>query len=304
LPRTFAPASDDASRARVVEPALLHYTHAYRAAEPALADRSVATRWHDAQRRVMDRLLRAIAASPWREHLVLRGSALMKAWVGEAARNPGDLDFTVTPHAKLISEPWATGLFAGMMRLIAPDDRFEKDVEILVDHVATDDIWTYDRAPGKRVVYPWRAEGLPSGAVQIDVVFGEQITPPPTRTLIPAVNGVGGSELLAASREQSLAWKILWLETDAYPQGKDLYDAVLLGERISTLSRQLVLDTLRTSPDYRPSDVPLEDLTLRWQVDWDNFKLEHPDVPGDAGAWKSRLQRALRRALDVQAQAS
>lgn len=42
---------------------------------------------------------------------------------------------------------------------------------------------------------------------------------------------VAGVLLPAAARELSLAWKPMWLVGDLYPQGKDLYDAVLLAER-------------------------------------------------------------------------
>ncbi|GLW28238.1 nucleotidyl transferase AbiEii/AbiGii toxin family protein [Actinoplanes regularis] len=38
-----------------------------------------------------------IAESPWADWLVLRGSMTMPAWVGDAARPPGDLDWIVRP---------------------------------------------------------------------------------------------------------------------------------------------------------------------------------------------------------------
>ncbi|MFG2526860.1 hypothetical protein [Streptomyces sp. NPDC048516] len=34
----------------------------------------------------------------------------------------------------------------------------------------------------------------------------------------------------AAARALSLAWKVLWLVSDLHPEGKDLYDALLLAE--------------------------------------------------------------------------
>src|SRR3954468_18928601 len=90
LPRTFGPAVNDdrVTRPKVFEPALLHYTHAFRAGEPEFSDRSLAQPWRDARRRVMDHLLRVVSASPWNDHLVLRGSLLMKAWLGDDAREP------------------------------------------------------------------------------------------------------------------------------------------------------------------------------------------------------------------------
>ena len=46
-------------------------------------------------RLALDHVLALIAEAPWSCHLVLRGSMLMTAYAGSAARKPGDLDFIV-----------------------------------------------------------------------------------------------------------------------------------------------------------------------------------------------------------------
>ncbi|MGW2558752.1 nucleotidyl transferase AbiEii/AbiGii toxin family protein [Streptomyces sp. NPDC001514] len=43
----------------------------------------------------LDHVLRLIADAPWGEGLVLRGSMPLQAWLGPAAREPGDLDWIV-----------------------------------------------------------------------------------------------------------------------------------------------------------------------------------------------------------------
>lgn len=48
-------------------------------------------------RAALDHLLRLISESAWGDDLVLRGSMVMPAWVGDRARPPGDLDFVVPP---------------------------------------------------------------------------------------------------------------------------------------------------------------------------------------------------------------
>ncbi|MFJ7493670.1 nucleotidyl transferase AbiEii/AbiGii toxin family protein [Streptomyces sp. NPDC097727] len=63
--------------------------------EPAFDDPSLAPRWRAARRSVQDHLLRVIADSPWGDGLILRGSLPLQAWVGAAAREPGDLDWIV-----------------------------------------------------------------------------------------------------------------------------------------------------------------------------------------------------------------
>ncbi|MER5747743.1 nucleotidyl transferase AbiEii/AbiGii toxin family protein [Streptomyces sp. NPDC002225] len=63
--------------------------------EPEFPDAALAPRWRAARRAVLDHLLRVVAGSPLGKGLVLRGSVPLRAWVGAAAREPGDLDWIV-----------------------------------------------------------------------------------------------------------------------------------------------------------------------------------------------------------------
>ncbi|WP_354644001.1 nucleotidyl transferase AbiEii/AbiGii toxin family protein [Kitasatospora camelliae] len=54
---------------------------------------------------VLDHLLGLVAGSPRADHLVLRGSMTMPAWVGEAARAPADLDFLLLPELAVPVDP-------------------------------------------------------------------------------------------------------------------------------------------------------------------------------------------------------
>lgn len=67
--------------------------------EPAFDAPSTARRWRAAHRAVQDHLLEVIAGSPWGDGLILRGSLPLRAWLGAAAREPGDLDWIVLEHA-------------------------------------------------------------------------------------------------------------------------------------------------------------------------------------------------------------
>lgn len=57
-----------------------------------------------------------------------------------------------------------------------------------------------------------------------------------------------------ASDEESLAWKLLWLYSDIHPQGKDLYDAVLLAER-TALQTSLLKTVLQDADSWVPSRI-------------------------------------------------
>jgi hypothetical protein len=271
----------------VFEPALQHLNNAFRWGAPAFEDEILNERWSRARRRVMFHLLRRVADSPWAKHLILRGSVVLQAWLGDNARDPGDLDWVVDPPTLTMNSPLSGELLPGVIFACCDAN----DAGILANQVVTEDIWTYDRAPGRRIVFPWQVPGLPKGTVQMDFVFGENF---PSATIwIPIANEDGTtSQVEAASAEQSLAWKLLWLHTDIHPQGKDLYDAVLLAEHVKKLPMDLLQQTLATA-NLGPRHHLTLDSPMKWRVDWENFLLEYPKVPGTVESWKQRLINAL-----------
>jgi hypothetical protein len=155
------------------------------------------------------------------------------------------------------------------------------------DQAVSEHIWTYEHVPGRRLMFPFDVDGLPQGTVQVDVVFNEHLPEPPVTVAIPPL----GTQLLAASPSLSLAWKLEWLMDDMYPQGKDLYDAVLLAEYVAAPLadiRPLMRPELgRVAGDFMGDDL------LRLDVDWHNFRDEYPTVTGDVRPWLYRLATAL-----------
>ena len=286
-PNTYKrlPQSPAADYSEIFDPALKQFGCAFRHGEPIFHDDATEARWRAARRRALDQILCAVAKSPWKENLVLRGSLLMLQWFGDAAREPGDVDWVVQPSSMRINDSWASDLFAGL-RCIAWEDS-----GVRLDDVRVEDIWTYDRAPGRRLVYCWRAEDAPPGALQMDFVFSEELWTPPVYTTVAYLGGEAVA-FWAATPELSLAWKLQWLDTDMYPQGKDLYDAVLLAENYrippALIQRALADRIGRLNSRQLTAQFPLE-----WSVDWDNFRKEYPSVQGEASDWQTRLAKAL-----------
>lgn len=279
---------DGVARPQLFDPALKHYTSALRPGDPTFDDPHSARKWVDARRRATDYVLRRMAESPWGEQLVLRGSRLLRAWFGPTAREPGDLDWVATPAAVGVRDSWSRDLFNRISGIIFTTPPLE--VEFLHSQVAIDDIWTYERAPGRRIVLPWRTPGLPGGVVQVDVVFGEDLFDGSHREYIPAADG-GCVAVNVASPAQSLAWKLQWLVSDMYPQGKDLYDAVLLAERFH-LPMDILSETLRRAGEHPPL-ATIEAFIGEMSIDWENFRTEYPWVEGTSSAWLARLKTAL-----------
>ncbi|WP_405873105.1 MULTISPECIES: nucleotidyl transferase AbiEii/AbiGii toxin family protein [unclassified Streptomyces] len=294
LPRTLrTTAGEDAEQRLVFEPALKQYQNAYRATDPAFADPVRGDAWRAARRKALDLVLAAIAGTEWVDALVLRGSVLMSQWFGDAAREPGDLDFVVVPHTWRIEDGRTDRMLAGIAAAAQAlaDARGRDEVGISARGAVVEDIWTYERVPGRRMVLPWGSPGLPGGHVQLDFVFNEELPEEPE-----PVELRGGAVVQAATPRLSLAWKMMWLLNDAYAQGKDLYDAVLLAERYP-LPYELLHEVFRLSgewpypyQEYITFDNVVE---LVQYVEWNHFVVEYPQYRNDEQNFVDRLVRAV-----------
>ncbi|MGV9313324.1 nucleotidyl transferase AbiEii/AbiGii toxin family protein [Streptomyces sp. NPDC003691] len=281
-----------AVRHRVFDPALKHFYGAYRPGDGVVPDPELRARWQETRREALELVLAAVASTPWADSLVLRGSMLMSAWFGPAARSPRDIDFVVVPDSWRIEEP-RTGEMLDGIAAAAEELARERGtgLHLSASGAVSEYIWTYERVPGRRLVLPWAAPGLPNGQVQLDFVFNERMPVPAE----PAE--VAGVRIAAASRELSLAWKLMWIGCDMYPQGKDVYDAVLLAEScampVELLER--VLREVGEWPGERHGD-PLGTELYRAvldEVEWDGFLQDHPGAEAVVAAFPERLTAAL-----------
>ncbi|MEN2422722.1 nucleotidyl transferase AbiEii/AbiGii toxin family protein [Streptomyces rimosus] len=280
LPATLLPVrGDGVVQPPVFDPSVRHHLHAMRLGEPRFADAAAGTRWYAARRHALHHALTAVATSAWAGHLVLRGSVLLRAWFGAEAREPGDLDFVVVPPTWNERDSRTERMIHGIARSAEELSLRGGPVRLHADGAVGDDIWTYDRVPGRRLVIPWTAhdDAIPPGTVQLDFVFNEHLPAPPAPAEVPGPDGTQPARVPAATPALSLAWKILWLVTDRYPEGKDLYDAVLLAES-TELPFPLLRSVFRGVDDgyYDRNPVLLKNLTWTEQ-DWDEFRKDHPE---------------------------
>jgi hypothetical protein len=240
-------------------------------------------RFAEAQEEVKEHLLFCLSKSPWYEHLVLRGSVTLKAWYGDNARPPGDIDWVIYDQDRYTAE-MVQGIFNGFLKVLRKVGQI-KSPQLLLDETYQKDIWLYASAPGHRLIFPWRtADGL-EGATQMDFVFGEEMPAEPI-TLALTLRDGKQIHVLSASKEQSLAWKLLWILTDEIPKAKDLYDAVLLAEDGDVhLTNELLIETFRVANAVHPSFI-CEWVRLK-EIDWSEFN------PPDASTLQDRLVNAL-----------
>ena len=226
-----------------------------------------------------DVVLRTLVSAPCCAHLVLRGSWLLHLWFEPTARLPHDLDFVDASGA-------------------APDDfvieavqhlrsHLDRESGLVIDELRVCAIWTYEKVEGRRIAIPWAMNGL-NGVVQVDVTFGEMIPSP------PEAMAMGDAVVRVASMETSLAWKMLWLHTDSYPQGKDLFDAVLLSRHVglSAPMRDWLNRAIRADWPSYDNNLARFDFDL---TEWQHFALEYPTLAFDTSpsALKAELLHNL-----------
>ncbi|MEY9929149.1 hypothetical protein ABH926_003789 [Catenulispora sp. GP43] len=299
-------------------------------------------------RLALDHVLSLIAGARWSGHLVLRGSMLMTAYAGSAARKPGDLDFIVVqdgwPVDDLDPYPYVDDLahvqqwpevadgagagdlwadeefeaggqhprvapeglhwirtgdweesapFEDLQRRIRESPQVGAGVVLEAEQFEDSGGWAYaDYADyamrGTRVTVPWRVEGSEvCGKVQMDFAMDEPMPARPRWTRIPRLDG-GFSVVLGAGPELSLVWKLMWLMEDSkegISQGKDLYDAVVLAELAGL--REGIRAGGSARAGLRRRDVE------GWEVGWESFVAENPEVEGSLEQWKRRLVDAL-----------
>jgi hypothetical protein len=296
VPRTLRPAPPGLDQSAVFDPALVQYPNAFSAADPRFTDARTADAWFGARRTALDLVLAAVADSPLGQQLVLRGSVLMATWCGPAAREPGDLDF-VAPEQWAFKGPEATALFPQIAAAAEAAALAWSDGPVRIDAsgAVTEDIWTYDRVPGHRLLLPWSARGTAGGTVQIDVVYDEPLAEAAVRTRLRPLGEGPASTLLTVTPALSLAWKIMWLVSDVHPQGKDLYDAVLLAE-LGPVDHDLLRAAFVLGGDelMRPGGRWwMEEIREGAGMGWEHFRTAYPQVTGHVGEYLARLAAAL-----------
>ncbi|WP_433756368.1 nucleotidyl transferase AbiEii/AbiGii toxin family protein [Nocardia sp. CA-135398] len=192
-------------------------------------------------------------------------------------------------------------ILGDLVDAIGNDPHAGRGVVLDADAVEADEQWGYSYGydtPGVRIRVPWHAPGLKSRAIQLDFATEDILPDERVWTAIPRGDSGPPTPVITASRELSLAWKLLWLHTDSTEQncaaGKDLYDAVLLAECPQTrLTRRLLRKVLGDKAHgFGPEAI------RGWRVDWGEFAAYHwarhdMDIDFDVNTWLQRLAHAL-----------
>lgn len=242
-------------------------------------------------RYLQERLLYRLSISPYHDHFVLKGGALLYAHERLMARPTLDIDFM--GHRIDNDKENVRKAFAEICAI-----PFQQDgVTFHTDTIRTDDIAVEKKYPGVRLTLKATIDTIRQD-VSMDIGFGDVITPCPSALDYPnLIDGFPATVILAYSLETVIAEKFqtVIVRAEANSRMKDFYDlfTILQGERYDgeTLKEAInaTFENRHTvymdnhivfSPDF--ADNP--DLNIRWNSFVRKLKLSQkllfPDVIG------------------------
>jgi len=196
-----------------------------------------------------ERLLSRLAKSRHAADFVLKGATLFTAWTGEPHRSTRDLDLLGFGDA-------SEERIHRIMEQVLAQDVEDDGVRFDTDSLRVDPIRDEQEYGGLRVVLTARV-ATAKLRLQMDVGFGDAITPDVVRVALPPVLDFPAPTLRAYPRETVVAEKLeavvqLGL---ANSRMKDFYDLASLA-RMFDFEGELVVRAIRTTFERRGTPLP------------------------------------------------
>ena len=202
-------------------------------------------------RYALERLLYRLSCSEYQSRFVLKGAFLFAAWREAVLRPTRDMDLLGygAPDAATLVDVFRTLCAQGV-----PDD----GLEFLPASVRDEDIREGNVYHGVRIHLTARlaSANIP---LQIDIGFGDMITPPAEELDFPTLLDFPAPHVLAYPKSVVVAEKFEALVTLglANSRMKDFYDLWMLAQR-STFDGEVLSQALRATFDRRRIPLPIE----------------------------------------------
>ncbi len=194
---------------------------------------------------VLERFLARVAASPYRDRLVLKGGILLYLLMGLWTRPTEDLDFLAM---RIPSED----LQEVLAEVLALD--LEDRLEFQPGSMSWEDIREDSGYPCRRFTIPYKFGAKHTHRIKLDMSFGDPVSPRPEYVeLRPILEGFQGGTILGYPIETVLAEKLetLLARGLANTRAKDLFDLWVLSKTCLGLRMNPVAMALTTTSDYR-----------------------------------------------------
>ncbi len=218
-----------------------------------------------------ERMLYRLSRSSYREHFCLKGGALLYALEMEKSRPTMDLDLLGMGLSR--READFHSIFRNILRMQHDEDGVTFDL----DTITTEEIAKEGHYSGIRIKVMARLGNIRQ-SMQVDIGFGDFVTPAPVQMKFPTLLEMDAPELLAYSPETVIAEKFEAMIdlAESNSRMKDFYDLFRLlqpGRHDPEILREAISNTFRTREtafvsghilftDAFASD---EKRTLQWQ---------------------------------------
>jgi hypothetical protein len=225
------------------------------------------------QHYAMERFLYRMSCSSHVKSFILKGALLLKVWQAPAARPTIDIDLL----GRTSNEPESlVAIVRDICRQTVKPDGLEFDGESIVGQVITTDA-EYD---GFRVRFRGQL-GTARIAMQIDIGFGDVVTPDPSEVRYPTLLDLPAPRLLACPRETSIAEKfqVMLKRAALNSRLRDYYDVWLLSQNFA-FDGVLLAKAIRNTCERRLTEIAAQPLALsksfadneRKQTQWRSFR--------------------------------
>jgi hypothetical protein len=205
-------------------------------------------------RYAIERFLYRLSISPHGDGFVLKGAMLFQLWTAEPHRATRDVDLLGTGESSLER---LTEVMSSICAVAAPDDGLAFDPSAVTANRIKED----QEYEGVRVICPVRL-GNARLRLQVDVGFGDAITPPPVREDFPTILDFPAPILKAYPRETVVAEKFQTMTALGMQNSrmKDFFDLWILSRDFEfnggTLVRAIAA-TFRRRGALPPTVTPL-----------------------------------------------
>lgn len=185
------------------------------------------------RRYALERLLLRLSLSPHRNQFILKGAMLFTAWTGDPFRPTQDLDLLGFGDATV---PAISKAFRAICQQTTDDDGLTFDIDGLSVETIRDNQF-YGGARVKTVAFLGKAR-IP---IQVDIGFGDAVTPKANSIEFPSLLHGVGPRLRAYPRETVVAEKFQAIVALGLPNSrmKDFYDLVALARLFPFKGRTL-----------------------------------------------------------------
>jgi predicted nucleotidyltransferase component of viral defense system len=202
-------------------------------------------------RYAIERFLYRLSQSPYAEQFILKGAMLFALWMDKPYRPTRDLDLL---GFGIDSEYYLKTIFQEILEISVQPDGLQFDPA----SVTIQDIRGAQEYPGKRIGFSGSL-GNAKLKLQVDIGFGDAITPNPANVIFPTLLDMPKPQIKAYPLETVVAEKLHALVAFdmAISRMKDFYDLWIIC-RSFEINGQLLLDAIKATFQRRNTPVPAE----------------------------------------------